>query len=86
MDFFIGPISDIAEVADGYAAAADFHITDRFLMSTNAVNPILMMIIALIEFNITVGELDIFDFLRGKADLTAINIDTAFTADELDSK
>ena len=86
MNFFIGPVRDIAKVTDADTAAADFDIADRTLVVPNAVKPILVMVIAFIEFDIAVCELNIFYFFGCKTNLAAIHIDAAFSSDKLNSK
>src|SRR5262249_35818331 len=79
------PVGQIAQVADGYRAGADFDVADRFFPACDAVEPVLLVARRLIELDVLVAERLPEDVLRIALDEAAIDIDGAVGADEKDA-
>src|SRR5262245_25562580 len=62
---------DVPDMAHAHRAVADLDVADRPLARGDAVEPVVVMVIALVEMNVVWPELDLEDLGVGSLDLAA---------------
>src|SRR5439155_10557918 len=67
--------SDIAQMADGRGTMADLDVANRQLAAFDALQPVLMMILAHVEMHVFLGERLFDQIFRGGFQIAAIDVD-----------